>query len=509
MPFREKIKTPNELADILKAQKTLGKKIVLGHGVFDLWHAAHLHQFEQAKELGDMLVVSLTTDRHVLKGPGRPVFNQNIRVNVVAAQELVDYVVFCDAMDCVELIKLLKPDFYVKGASCRELAEDPSTRLSLEKKAIEDIGGELYFTHEIPIHATPLLNHYINPYPENVLTFLDGFKKRYSLNEVIDSLKRLKKLKVMVIGEAIIDQYDFVKPMGVSPKGGVIAMKYLNTEMYAGGSLACVGHIANFCSNVVLVSAIGSRNSHRRLILESVAAKNIRPLIMTRDGLSTIIKRREVDTSYFRKHTETYIFDEVPLTTDEEYNLIELLNEGGIQNVDLVFVIDYGHGLMTQRIVEFICNNAPFLSVSTQINSGNKGMNDIIKYPKADFVCLNHLEARLALRDQWGLVSDQAERIAASLRASVAAITLGHKGSVISSGKENFKIPIFSKSVIDIVGAGDAHYSLIAPCIRAGLPLELCGFIGNAAGAIATTYLGNKITVDSHMLLGFLETLLG
>lgn len=509
MPSREKIKTPDELANILKDQKALGKKIVLCHGVFDLWHAGHLHQFEQAKELGDILVVSLTTDRYVLKGPGRPVFNQNIRANIIAALELTDYVVLCDTQDCVELIKLLKPDLYAKGASCRERAEDPSARVFLEKKAVDDAGGKLYFTHEIPIHATPLLNHYINPYPEDVLAFLDDFKKRYSFKEIINFLEQLKKLKVMVIGEAIIDQYDFVKPMGVSPKGGVIALKYLSTEMYAGGSLACVGHIANFCSNVTLVTAIGSRNSHEHLILDSIDADNIRSLILTREGLSTIIKRREIETAYFRKYTETYTFDEALLTPSEEDRLIALLNDGGIKDVDLVFVIDYGHGLMTQRVIEFVCNNATFLSVNTQVNSGNRGLNDVTKYPKADLVCLDHFEASLALRDQWNPVSNQADKLMASLGASVVAITLGHKGSVISNDKENFEIPVVSKKIVDTIGAGDAYYSLVALCVRAGLPLELCGFIGNAAGAIATTYLGNKATVNSRMLLGFIDTLLG
>ncbi|MBI2062858.1 MAG: adenylyltransferase/cytidyltransferase family protein [Candidatus Yanofskybacteria bacterium] len=509
MPTHKKIKTPEELSGILEGQKALGRKTVLCHGVFDLWHAGHLHQFEQAKEIGDILVVSLTTDRYVLKGPGRPVFNQNIRASIIAALELTDYVVLCDTQDCVELIKLLKPDFYIKGASCRERAEDPSTRVFLEKKAVEEVGGKLCFTHEIPIHATPLLNHYINPYPEDVLVFLDDFKKRYSFKEIINFLEQLKKLKVMVIGEAIVDQYDFVKPMGVSPKGGVIALKYLNTEMYAGGSLACVGHIANFCSSVTLVTAIGSRNSHKRLILDSMATDNTKPLIMTRDGLSTIIKRREIEMAYFRKYSETYTFDEAPLTPSEEDSFMALLKDGGIKDADLVFVIDYGHGLMTQRVIEFVCNNAPFLSVNTQVNSGNRGLNDVAKYPKADLVCLDRFEASLALRDQWSTVPNQAVKLMASLGASIVAITQGHKGSVISNNKEIFEIPIFSKKVIDTVGAGDAYYSLVAPCVRAGLPLELCGFIGNAAGAIATTYLGNKTTVNSKMLLGFVDTLLG
>jgi len=508
MLLREKLKSPEELAIILAAHKREGKKIVLCHGAYDLYHCGHLHQFEQAREQGNILVVSVTTDRFVLKGPGRPVFNQDIRAKVLAALELVDFVTFCDAQDSTELIKLIKPDVYVKGSVCRSLAKDPSSRFSLEKRAVEDLGGRVFYSHEIPIHATPLLSHYIDPYPEDVLVFLDGFKKEFPLEEMARSLEKLKSLRVMVIGESIIDQYDFVQALGLSPKGGVIAMKYLNTELFAGGILACANHIANFCSSMNLITAVGSRNSHKEFIISSLAT-NIKPLILVREGLSTIIKQRQIDPVYFRKHSETYIFDEALLTKDEEGQFIELLRQGEINKMDLVFVNDYGHGLITEAIVRFITENAPFLSVSTQANSANRGLNTIDKYPRADFICLDHFEASLTLRDQWGLIRERPEILRAKLGAQVIAITLGHKGSVVADKNQQFETPIFSKRVIDTVGAGDAYYSLVALCVRAGLPIELCGFIGNAAAALATTYLGNKTFINQHMLLGFIETLIG
>jgi len=508
MSFLKKIKSPVELVPILDGLRAEGKKIVLCHGAYDLYHCGHLYQFEQARGQGDILVVSVTTDRFVLKGPGRPVFSQNIRAKVLAALELVDFVTFCDTQDSTELIKLIKPDVYVKGTVCKDLAKDPSSRFSLEKRAVEDLGGRVFYSHEIPIHATPLLSHYIDPYPEEVLAFLDGFKKKFPLGEMARSLEKLKSLRVMVIGESIIDQYDFVQALGLSPKGGVVAMKYLNTELFAGGILACANHIANFCSNINLITTIGSRNSHEEFIANSLAT-NVRPLILTREGLSTIIKQRQIDPVYFRKYSETYVFDEVPLTKDEEGRLVELLRQGEINKMDLVLVNDYGHGLMTEKIVRFIAENAPFLSVSTQANSANRGLNTIDKYPKADFVCLDHFEASLALRDQWDLIRERPEILRAKLGAQVIAVTLGHRGSVVANKDQKFEIPIFSKRVIDTVGAGDTFYSLVAPCIRAGLPIELCGFIGNAAAALATTYLGNKTFINQHMLLGFIETLIG
>src|SRR3989344_2678793 len=116
--FRDKIKQPDQLSGIVLSLKSRGKKIVHCHGDFDLLHRGHLHQFEQAKSQGDILIVSITTDKFMAKGPGRPVFNQNVRAEMIAAVEIVDFVVFNDAPNSTEILKILKPDVYVKGASC-------------------------------------------------------------------------------------------------------------------------------------------------------------------------------------------------------------------------------------------------------------------------------------------------------------------------------------------------------------------------------------------------------
>ena len=76
----KKIVEVDILAKLLKKQKDKGKKIVLCHGVFDLLHIGHIKHFKEAKEFGDILVVSLTPDKYINKGPGRPAFNERLRL---------------------------------------------------------------------------------------------------------------------------------------------------------------------------------------------------------------------------------------------------------------------------------------------------------------------------------------------------------------------------------------------------------------------------------------------
>ena len=92
MPLTEKIVTVEEAASISRKAKDNGGKIVHCHGVFDLLHVGHLRHFDQAKALGDVLIVTITADDHVNKGPHRPAFTQVLRAEAISSLEQVDYV---------------------------------------------------------------------------------------------------------------------------------------------------------------------------------------------------------------------------------------------------------------------------------------------------------------------------------------------------------------------------------------------------------------------------------
>lgn len=143
----------------IKKLKQGGKKIVLCHGCFDLMHPGHIKHFQTAKKMGDILVVTVTPDRYVDKGPGRPIFNQNLRADCIAALECVDYVATNEWPTSVEALKLLRPDIYVKGQEFENL-EDKTGKLQKEYKVLEELGIQIQFTHEIVFSSTKLINQY-------------------------------------------------------------------------------------------------------------------------------------------------------------------------------------------------------------------------------------------------------------------------------------------------------------------------------------------------------------
>ncbi len=154
-----KIKSLEELSLVIQELRSEGKKIVLCHGCFDLMHPGHIKHFQAAKKMGEVLLVTVTPDVYVDKGPDRPVFDENLRAECIAALECVDYVSINKWPTAEETLRLLRPDIYVKGQEFENL-EDKTGKIQKEYKVLREIGAEMKFTHEIVFSSTQLINKY-------------------------------------------------------------------------------------------------------------------------------------------------------------------------------------------------------------------------------------------------------------------------------------------------------------------------------------------------------------
>ena len=139
--------------------KKEGYSIILCHGCFDLMHPGHIKYLQSAKKMGDILVVTLTPDRYVDKGPGRPVFNQNLRTESIAALECVNFVAINQWPTAENTLRLLRPDIYVKGQEFSKL-KDKTGKIQREFDVIKEIGGKIRFTNEIVFSSSLLLKKF-------------------------------------------------------------------------------------------------------------------------------------------------------------------------------------------------------------------------------------------------------------------------------------------------------------------------------------------------------------
>ncbi len=484
-----------ELGEISAAIRAEGHTVVHCHGVFDLVHPGHIHHLQEAGREGDVLVVTVTADRYVNKGPGRPVFNARLRAETLAALESVRYVAINNTPTAAEAIAVIKPNVYVKGADYVDAAKDVTGGINLEVSAVTAHGGRMHFTGGPMMSSSELLNGYFDVYPPETRAWLKGIGGSHSIDEIVSHLDRIRRLKILVVGEAIIDEYFFCESLGKSSKDPVLAFKFATQETYVGGTLAVANHMGGLCDQVDIVSLVGDSDDRIDFIRDRLRP-NVTFHPLGRDGAPTIHKRRYVDAHTGTKMFELYTLDDTPIDTATERRLAAFLDQR-VADYDLVVVADYGHGMMSQAIVELLARKARFLAVNTQVNAGNRGFNTISKYPRVDYVCLNGGEAQLEMRAQTADYRTMVKGIAERVKCRKVTVTLGKSGTLHYDADQGFfEGPALAIRVTDRVGAGDAVLSTTAPLVVAGTPWEIVALYANLAGAEAVADLGTSRSID-------------
>ena len=504
--YRNKIRQMNELASVLKDVRASGKTVAHCHGVFDPLHIGHVRHFEQARKLADVLVVTVTPDRFVNKGPHRPIFTEELRAESIAALESVDFVAVNQWPMAVEAIQLLQPDIYVKGSEFRA-GLDRLGAIGPEQEAIESVGGRMAFTDDITFSASNLVNRHFGVFPKEVSEYLAGFAQRHATADVVGYLEKAAPLRVLVIGEAIIDDYVYCEAIGKSSKEPTLVVKHLSNERFGGGAVAVANHIAGFCDRTALCTFLGEIATEEEFIRERLKP-GVEPRFLYRKDSPTIVKRRYVENYFFQKLFEVYEINDALLDPRDNDALCKQLR-GKLGEFDMVVVFDFGHGMLTDEAVNILCREAPYLVLNTQSNAGNLGYHSISKYYRADYVCIAENEARLEMRDRKGDLREMVLALCRQLHCDRMVVTRGKHGCLTYHKPDGFfEIPAFATQVVDRIGAGDAFLSVTSVCARQQAPMEVLGLIGNVAGAQAAAVVGNRSSVDRTALIRAVEHLL-
>jgi len=510
--MENKVRTLEELKEILENHKKEGKKIVHCHGVFDLIHFGHLQHFLAAKKQGDILVVTITPDQFIQKGPDRPFFNEEIRLKHLSYIEFIDYVALNQWPTAVETLKIIKPDIYAKGKEVLankdvdKLNEKNEKRsnLAAEEEIVKSFGGRLYLTDEITFSSSRIINSITSSLSEESKEYLREFRKNFNTEQILSILDSLKDLKVLVIGDAIFDEYAYCQVMGKSSKEPIIPYKFLNSETHLGGVFSVANHIANFTKDVSLITCIGN---HDYDFMERGLNNSIERNIFVQNDSKTIVKKRYLDAYKGFKIFEVYNIDELNINNETEEKIIRFL-ENNLSRFDLIVISDFGHGLLTPRLINYLCNCGKFLAINCQLNAGNLGYNFITKYKKADFVSLNETELRLPFQEKNSDIKTPISKLNTNLNLNKINITLGKSGSVFFQDNTHHYSPSFTKDPVDTIGAGDAVLSLTSLLAYKNLQPEIIPFLGNSIGALSVKIIGNRSAVDPQELKKFVAYIL-
>lgn len=445
-------------------------KKVLVHGCFDVIHYGHLAHLKEAKSFGDHLTVSVTSDRFVNKGPGRPYFSLPQRVAMLKSISLIDEVVVSDHPTAVEVINIIKPNFMVKGPDYKDLSKDVTGEIHNEKKAVESHGGELVFTEDITFSSSTIINKFLNSWTEDQKKTIELVKSFGGMNVIERVFNEIEQLSVTVIGEPIIDVYRFVEPEGISSKSPTVSARFLYEEQYSGGAIAIDRSAKYFTKN------------SRILAPADRAIRKIRYL----SGNTRIFECTETPDNFWDDINQDEYLEQLHITS---------------QLSDVIVVADFGHGMFNNKFLDFLGGVKTFVGLNVQTNSSNYGFNIFNKHSHFDYLCLDTREARLALHDKHSPPVEIAKNIKRGLENRSLSITLGANGAHLFYDNENISSPAFSDVIVDPIGAGDAYFIITTLLLKTDCPREIIPFIGNVYAGLKCKIIGNKESVSKANLL--------
>jgi bifunctional ADP-heptose synthase (sugar kinase/adenylyltransferase) len=448
----------------------------------------------------------LTPDRFVNKGPGRPVYNERLRAESIAALAVVDYVALNEWPDAERTIRLLKPCYYVKGQDYKDRGADVTGKIHDEEAAVKSVGGELRFTDEVTFSSTGLINQFFSVLSHEANGYLRGFRSKHDPAKISKSLDSLANMDVLIVGDAIIDDYTFCKALGMAIKAPIVSAREVSTERYAGGALAVANHVANFAKRVRLVTALGWETDVRQFV-SSGMQKNVEVHVVERPEAPSIVKRRFIEQFNNQKMLEISKLDDSPLGSDQEEKALGLVGKLS-KKCDATLACDFGHGLMTPALVESVCELDGFVAANAQTNSANYGFNPVTRYRGVDYLCMDERELRLPLSDKFGPVEECVARMSDLTDCDRINVTLGKSGSLYYDDGDFHFAPVFSSDIVDSVGAGDAVFAITSLLAAKNAPASTIPFVGNCVGAMKVRILGNKEPIRKAALHKYVGGLL-
>ncbi|MBI2549673.1 hypothetical protein HYV83_00640 [Candidatus Woesearchaeota archaeon] len=331
---------------------------------------------------------------------------------------------------------------------------------------------------------------------------IERIRSQYSLERLKQMLDKFRNLKILVIGDAIIDEYHFTTPKGRAVKDPILSVDYIKHEAYAGGVFAIANHLSDFADSVTLLTMLGDRDDRKDFIANALN-KNIVTKFFVKQNSPTTVKKRYLNALRNEKLFKVEYLNDAPISEELERSILNFLIEE-LPKFDLVVVGDFGHSLITENMINVLEGKSNYITVNVQSNSANLGFNFVTKYKSPNYVTMDIPELQYAVSDRFNEVPVLAAKLYAKTRFKKFLVTMGGAGAgYFNAGRPTF-FPAFASRPLDVVGAGDAVFSITSLLAYCNYD-ELIPFIANCVGGIAVSYMGNKEYITKKKLLDFIE----
>lgn len=495
--YKHKIRTVEQVCTLV-GQPPREKRVVLCHGVFDIVHPGHLRHLVYAKTQGDILIVSVTADRHIDKGIYRPHVPEELRALNVAALEFVDYVLIDPNDHPAANITAIRPDIYAKGFEYvgavrgKEISEAPF---------VESYGGRVLYTPgDVVYSSTKLLS--VAP-PSLSIEKLQLIMRVHSLTfgRLYEILRLMKDCRVHVVGDTIVDSLTYATMIGGQTKTPTLSVKFERREDFVGGAAVVARHARATGAQVTFTTVLGG-DKLGLYVIEQLERDKVAVNCEAEETRPTTNKNAIVVGGYRLIKLDTV--DNRPVSDTTCDALAQYIRD---TPADAVVLSDFRHGMFNAKTIPRLIAAIPQHVLRVADSQVASRWGNILEFTGFDLLAPNEREARFALGDQDSGVRPLATKLQERAACKHLLLKLGEHGLLAYDTHEFFALDSFSGQVVDPVGAGDALLAYATLALLVSKSIAAASILGSVAAALECETEGN-VPVAPEMVaarLGILE----
>jgi rfaE bifunctional protein kinase chain/domain len=468
----------------IRAAAGNGQRIVFAFGNFNILHPGHLRLLNFAADCGDFLVVGITKD-----GTSGTMVPERLRYESVKAITLVDYS-FIMKTEPHEFIAALRPDVVIKGKE-HEHQSNP------EQAIVDNYGGKLLFgSGEIRFSSIDLLQKELHGVNSPSIHKPIDYLKRHelSLTKLASYVKKYSELKVVVIGDLIVDEHINCDPLGMSQEDPTIVVTPINFNRFVGGAGIVASHVRGLGAEVTYFGVVGGDETaeYARKALDEYGV--VAHLIKD-DSRPTTLKQR------YRARSKTLLRVSHLRQHDISEELCDRMLASispAIKEADLLIFSDFNYGCLPQSLVDSVIDCCTQHDIMMAADSqASSQVCDVSRFQGMHLITPTEHEARLSYRDATSGLVVLADNLKLKAKAKYVFITLGPEGVLIhapcslQNGLITDQLPPLNPTPRDVSGAGDSLLACAAMSLAVGANVWESGYLGSLAAACQVGRVGN------------------
>jgi rfaE bifunctional protein kinase chain/domain len=474
----------DSLVETIRLEAGPGRKIVFVSGNFNIVHPGHLRLLQFAADCGDYLVVGVTGDAF----PGVTI-PAEMRLAGIRAISIVDHAFLLE--DRPEaFVARLRPAVVVKGKEYEKQGNP-------EQEVVERYGGKLLFgSGEVRFSSLDLLQReLLETNYSSIRKPLDYPRRRgFGFEDLVGVVQRFAGLRVVVVGDLIVDEYINCDPLGMSQEDPTIVVTPIRTDRFIGGAGIVAAHARGMGAGVHYVGVTG-RDPASGYAEEMLEKFGVDSDLIVDESRPTTRKQR------FRANGKTLLRVSHLKQHDISRELADRMFEcvsAALDLCDLLVFSDFNYGCLPQSLVGRLVEKCSAKKIMMVADSqASSQISDVSRFRDMHLLTPTEHEARLAVRDYTSGLVVLAERLREKAAAKQLFITMGAEGLLIhapdqsGNGMETDQLPAMNAAPKDVSGAGDSLLTCASMAMAVGADVWRSAYLGCIASACQVSRVGN------------------